>query len=1155
MLKTVSLADKYDLSVGRVFITGIQALARLPILQHERDKRAGLDTGTYISGYRGSPVGGLDTTLEKMGSRLSDNKIVFQPGLNEESSIVAVWGSQQSDIYKDATVDGVVGMWYAKGVGIARGQDALKHANIAGTSRTGGVLAIVGDDHGCQSSAIPHQSDQELASAMIPILAPSNIQEIVDFGQIGIAMSRFSGCWTALKVTVETVEIAGTVEIDPACLTIVEPTDFAMPAEGLGIRWPDPALDGEKRLHGPKMEAVQAFARANRVDRTIYDSSKARIGIVASGKAFQDLQQALEELGIGSQEAEALGLRVYKVGLVWPLERAGALAFAEGLDEIMIVEEKRAFIEEQFARLLFERGGALPKLYGKLDASGQLSLPSFGQLDPAMVGGAVWQALERNGLTDRVPLRKPHQRNLHPANPSGEVPVRSPFFCSGCPHNRSTVVPEGSKAMGGTGCHAMAIWLPYRNTETLTQMGGEGLNWLGRAPFARTKHMFQNMGDGTYTHSGALAIRAAAASGANITYKILYNDAVAMTGGQKLPSQITVPQISRQVTAEGARRVVVVTDEPGKYGADADFAPNVQIRDRSDLDAVQRELRDIEGLTVLIYDQTCAAEKRRRRKRKEFPDPDRRVFINSDVCEGCGDCSAKSHCISVQPLETDLGRKRVIDQSNCNKDFSCLEGFCPSFVTVHGGRPRASAPVTTEGAVLPPAPRAPLDERWNALVTGIGGTGVITVGQIIGMAAHLEGLGCSVLDFTGLAQKNGAVTSHVRIAPTQEALHAVRVPRGSANLVLACDAVVAASPAAVTAMAQGVTHAVVNNDMAPVAAFVTQGDMDFGNDAVRAMITEAVGVGNLDLIDATRLATKLTGDSVSTNLFMLGFACQKGLVPLSREALEEAIRINGVAVQRNLDAFWWGRRAAVDLAAVESAAAEDRPALSNRFEDVLDRRVAFLTRYQDADYGNRLKSLAEAALAAERRVAPNSDRLAHAVTETMFRLMAYKDEYEVARLYSDPRFRENLQKQFDGDYKLSFHLAPPLLAKRDARTGHLQKKTYGGWMLKVFAILAKGRKLRGTMFDPFGYTAERRMERRLIDEQEALITSLLTGLTADNFAATLDVVLAPQAIKGYGHVKEANFERFEERQAELLAALKAGKRVRSETISLVAPVG
>ncbi len=1140
-LRCVTLEDKYVQTSGHVFITGIQALVRLPLLQIQKDTENGLNTAAYISGYRGSPLGAYDTTLLKEKKILADHKVVFHPGLNEEAAVNAVWGSQHTDIDETATVDGVVGIWYAKGVGVARAMDALKHANFAGTSRLGGVLALVGDDHNCQSSAIPHQSEYDLTSAMLPILAPATVQEILDYGQIGIALSRYSGCWVSLKVTVETIEIAGTVDVGQDRIRIHIPEDYNLPPEGLGIRWPDPPMSAEQRLHGPKMEAVQAFARANTVDRMIFNSPNAKIGIVTAGKAYQDLRQSLSDLGIGPDEAEALGLRVYKLGMIWPIERQQALNFLDGLDEVIVIEEKRGFIEEQIAHLLMTRGGIVPRLYGKRAVDNTILFPSIGQIDSDMIGRALYDRIVARGLPAHITIKAPHSRNIVPATVTMDLPSRAPFFCSGCPHNRSTKVPEGSMAMGGTGCHAIALWLPYRKTETLPQMGGEGLSWLGRSPFTKMNHVFQNLGDGTYNHSGILAIRAAAAGGVNITYKILYNDAVAMTGGQPHDKQLSVPMISRQVYAEGAKRIAVVTDEPEKYPADVDFAPGTTLHHRSDMDAVQRSLRETSGLTILIYDQTCAAEKRRRRKRGTYPNPDRRVFINDAVCEGCGDCSEQSHCISIQPLETELGRKRIVDQSNCNKDFSCVEGFCPSFVSVKGGRLRVKKPVeaiSVNRTILPLPTQSALEQPFSILITGIGGTGVITLGQIIGMAAHLEGKGCSVLDFTGLAQKNGAVTSHVRIAAHQDDLHAVRIPSGSTDLLLACDAVVAASQVVLRTLAKGISSAVVNADITPVAGFVKNGDMDFQEQSIRDAITGAVGTDASDFVEATHLATALVGDSVATNIFMLGYAFQKGHVPLTLQALEEAIRINGTAVQKSLDAFNWGRLSACDREKVQGIGGSKKtPKQNDDLETIITRHSAYLRQYQNDAYARRYLDMVNKVSEREKECTKGHQDFTGAVVHSLFKLMAYKDEYEVARLYVNGRFQEKLREQFEGDFKLSFHLAPPLLAKRDSVTGHLRKREFGAWIFYAFRLLAKMRALRGGIFDLFGYTDERRMERRLIAEYCELIDRLLPNLSEHTQRQFAEIARLPMDIKGFGHVKEARVKTYQENLQKLMAAV------------------
>ncbi len=1149
-LAQVTLEDKYSLKSGRIYLSGVQALVRLPMMQRQRDLAAGLNTGGFISGYRGSPLGVYDNALWQARRLLRENNIHFQPGINEDLAATAVWGSQQVNLFPGATVDGVFGIWYGKGPGVDRSVDPLKHGNTAGTSAHGGVLAIAGDDHGCQSSTLAHQSEQIFEAAMLPILNPATVQEYLDFGLYGFALSRFSACWVGFKAIAETVESSASVQVDPSRLKLVLPQDFEMPPGGLGMRWPDPPLEAERRLHGPKMAAVAAFARANPIDRLELDPPAPRFGIITTGKAYLDVRQALADLGLDDKAAAALGIRLYKVGLTWPLEASGARRFAEGLSDVLVVEEKRGFIEGQLVRLLYNLDAARrPTVVGKADESGAPLLPSAGELTPTMVARAIVLRLKRLGeesphLTQRLARLESFDKMLD-ATPLATQ--RTPFFCSGCPHNTSTRVPEGSRAQAGIGCHAMAMYVPSRHTATITHMGGEGANWIGQAPFTSEKHVFQNLGDGTYSHSGLLAIRAAAAAGVNITYKVLFNDAVAMTGGQPVEGQLNVAQITRQVASEGAKRVVVVTDEPEKYPSDVGFAAGVTVRHRDDLDQVQRELRETPGLTVLVYDQTCAAEKRRRRKRGQFPDPPKRVFINELVCEGCGDCSEKSNCVSVKPVETEFGRKRAIDQSNCNKDFSCLKGFCPSFVTVHGGQPRklkkpATAVAEDPFAHLPLPQQRPLGEAYGILITGIGGTGVITVGALLGMAAHLEGKGCTVLDFTGLSQKNGAVMSHVRLAPHPEDLHAVRIAAGGADLLLGCDMVVAASPAALSRVENGVTRAVINSYLAPTAAFVVNPDIDFETLAMQRALKAAAGDGGAEFLDGTGLATALMGDSIATNLFMLGYAFQKGLVPLSLAAIERAIELNGVAIEINKRTFAWGRLAAHDRTKVEALV---RPALRDEapapqsLAELVERRVQFLTAYQNAAYAARYRSAIAALETAEKTRGRGLTGLAEAAAKGLFKLMAYKDEYEVARLYTDGEFQKKLHQQFEGDFTLEFHLAPPLFARRDPVTGELQKSGYGGWVFSAFKLLSGLRRLRGTAFDIFGHTAERRMERRLIAEYEATLQRLAAALTPDNHALAVEIARLPEQIRGFGHIKERNLAKAKEREASLLAAFAA----------------
>jgi indolepyruvate ferredoxin oxidoreductase len=1147
------LEDKYTLQSGRIYLSGIQALVRLPMMQRERDRAAGLNTAGFISGYRGSPLGTYDTALWQAQRILEQHDIRFQPGLNEDLAATAVWGSQQVGLFPGAKVDGVFGIWYGKGPGVDRSVDVLRHANWAGTSRHGGVLAIAGDDHGARSTSTAYQSEQVFEAAMIPILNPATVQDYLDFGLLGFALSRFSGCWIGFKAVSEAVDSSASVSVDPQRVSVSIPEDFEMPPGGLHIRWPragmDWALEQEPRLHGPKMAAAQAFARANSIDRVVIDSPRPRFGIITTGKAYLDVRQALSELGISDEAAADLGIRVYKVGLTWPLEPQRALSFAQGLKDILVVEEKRGFIENQLVRLLYNVDASRrPSVVGKTDEAGATLIPSTGELTPTMVARAVVTRLRRLPDTSQFDERL---ARLESFERSAVAPVskiqRTPFFCSGCPHNTSTRVPAGSRAMAGIGCHSMALFMADRHTATLTHMGGEGANWIGQAPFTTERHVFQNLGDGTYAHSGLTAIRAAAVAGVNITYKILYNDAVAMTGGQPVEGALTVPQIAHQVSAEGARRVVVVAEQPEKYSPHSGLPKSIAVRHRDDLDVVQRELREIPGLTVLIYDQTCAAEKRRRRKRGLYPDPPERIFINEAVCEGCGDCSVKSNCIAVLPVETQFGRKRQIDQSNCNKDFSCLKGFCPSFVTVRDATPRQLGGLAAASgdpfARLTEPKRQPLERPYSIIVTGVGGTGVVTLGALLGMAAHLEGKGCTVLDVSGLAQKNGAVMSHVRLTPRPEDLYAVRVAAGAADLLLGCDLVVAASPAALSRIEAGATKAVINSHVQPTAAFIVDPDVDFETATMLQAIKAAAGDGGTDIVDATGLASTLMGDSIATNLFMLGYAFQKGLVPLSLAAIARAIEMNGISVDNNKRSFAWGRLAAVDRAQVEAlvrnALGDDAAPEPRGLDALVESHAAFLADYQDTAYAHRYRDTVATIKAAAATRAHGYSGLAEAVARNLFKLMAYKDEYEVARLYTDGAFRKKLQRQFEGDFTLQYHLAPPLLASRDPATGEPRKRVFGPWMRHVFKLLARLRRLRGTVFDIFGYTQERRMERRLIADYEAIVRELAVSLNPDNHALAVEIASLPAKIRGFGHVKQRNVESAKACEAELLALLRS----------------
>ena len=1147
---TVTLDDKYLLNHGRVYLTGTQALVRLPMIQRQRDLAAGLNTAGFISGYRGSPLGSYDQALWKAKKFLQDQHIFFTPGVNEELAATAVWGSQQVGLFPGAKYDGVFGIWYGKGPGVDRSGDVFKHANAAGTSKHGGVLLIAGDDHACKSSTLPHQSEHIFDAAMIPVLYPTGVQEIIDLGLHGIAMSRYSGLYTAFKCISDTVDASGSINIDIDSPKIVLPEDFVMPASGVSIRWPDPPMEQELRLQQGKIYAALAYCRANKLNRITIDSDKPRLGIIASGKSYLDVLQALENLGIDERHAAEIGIRLMKVGMPWPLEPTAVREFAMGLDEILVVEEKRQLIEYQMKEQLYNwRDDVRPRVIGKYDDHGEWEvsrsdwlLPAAGELTPAMIARVIAGRIRKFYTSKIVEARLKFIEDKEAAllRPRAKI-ARIPTFCSGCPHNTSTNVPEGSKALAGIGCHYMATWIRPEVTMTFTQMGGEGVPWVGIQPFTNMTHVFANLGDGTYYHSGLLAIRAAIAAKVNITYKILFNDAVAMTGGQPVDGPISVPMITHQVQSEGAGKIVVVTDDPDKYQApeiQSALAPGVSVHHRDELDEVQRVLREIPGTTIMIYDQTCAAEKRRRRKRGTFPDPAKRVVINELVCEGCGDCGTKSNCVSIVPVETELGRKRAIDQSSCNKDYSCVKGFCPSFVTVEGGQLKKRKAVVQEVLAALPEPTLPsLDRPWGILVTGVGGTGVVTIGALLGMAAHLENKGVAVLDMTGLAQKGGSVYTHVRISKNPEDIYAVRIAAGEANALLGCDMIVSTSDEALAKMQKGVTSGVVNADVSPTGDFTKQPDLQIPVAGMETVLRDAMT--SVDFIDASQLATALLGDGIYTNPFVMGYGWQKGLIPLSLASITRAIELNGTAVEKNKQAFDWGRHAAVDLRAVQKVATppEAKPEsqrMSQTIEEMVSRRKAHLSAYQNAAYAERYAALVAKVQTVEAEKFPGKKALSAAVARYAFKLMAYKDEYEVARLYADSDFRKRIADQFEGDYKLTFHLAPPMMNPPDPVTGEAKKSVFGPWMMTAFAVLAKFKGLRGTAFDIFGYSDERKMERQLIADYEKTLEELLAKVSADNYEVAVDIASIPEFIRGYGNVKHRHFVEAKKREGELL---------------------
>ena len=1151
-----SLGDKFDLDLTHQVLSGTQAVVRLTLMQRARDLKAGLNTAGLVTGYRGSPIAGLEGAFLRAAKICEKNHIVFKSGLNEDLAATALWGSQQAELRGEGKYDGVFGVWYGKGPGVDRTGDVFRHANHAGTSPHGGVLALLGDDHTCESSTSAHQSEFAMVDAMIPVLNPAGVQEILDYGLHGIAMSRFAGVWVSLKCVKDNIESTSVVDGRLDRVTTVTPTDFVMPAGGLNIRIADQATTKEARLHDYKRDAVLAYARANKLDKIIISGGAApKIGIITTGKSYLDVRQAMEELGIDEVEANKLGLRLYKVAMPYPMETQGLERFADGLELIIVVEEKRSLLEVQVKEELYNSAVRNPSIHayviGKKDEYGNALFPAKGALEPTDIAIALGERLIKFGagaaIKEKVSLLKGLKGNK-PELP--EAATRLPYFCPGCPHNTSTVVPEGAHAYAGIGCHFMASWMG-RNTEGFTQMGGEGANWIGEAPFSKRSHVFQNLGDGTYIHSGSLAIRAAVVAGTTMTYKILYNDAVAMTGGQSLDGHISVPMIVNQVRAEGAAKIVIVTDEPYKYPADSGIPADVEIFDRRDLMKVQTDLSKISGVTVLVYDQTCAAEKRRRRKRGLFPDPDKRVFINPAVCEGCGDCSKKSNCVAVSPMETALGTKRMIDQSACNKDFSCVNGFCPSFVTVHGAQIKSakSDPSKSAGAdvfarafaQVPDAKQPVLTHLpYAMMVTGVGGTGVVTISAILAEAAYLENKGFGSIDMTGLAQKGGAVACHMRFAATPDDITAIRIGTASCDLVLGCDLVVTASNKVLETVKPGKTAVIYSTHEMNIATFTLNPSYKLPGGALARSIEERVQGGPLVAIDAQRYAEKLFGDTIASNMFMLGFACQLGHVPVGPSSIEQAITLNGAAVEMNRNAFRMGRLAAHDRAAVDALMPKETKVAvkTETLDDVIAHRMGLLTDYQDAAYAQRYEATIAKLVAAERDKAAGRSGLAMAAAKGLYKLMAYKDEYEVGRLYSAPEFKAALDEQFAAHGKLEFHLAPPLLARRDSTTGEPRKIKLGAWMLPVFGWLAKGKRLRGTAFDVFGMTAERRLERQMIGDYEVLLAELGQKLTPRNHAIAVQLAANALDIKGYGHIKTKAYEQAKKREAQLLAQLR-----------------
>ncbi|MBX9453579.1 MAG: indolepyruvate ferredoxin oxidoreductase family protein [Mesorhizobium sp.] len=1111
------LEDRYTQTNGSVFMTGTQALVRIALDQARRDRAQDRKTGGFVSGYRGSPLGGLDLEIWRNKRLVADAGIEFLPAVNEDLAATAVLGSQQVETNPDRQVDGVFAMWYGKGPGVDRAGDALKHGNAYGSSPNGGVLVVAGDDHGCVSSSMPHQSDVAFMAWFMPTLNPASVSEYLEFGEYGYALSRFSGMWVGFKAVSETVESAASFELKPDRL--FNTPDFMPPPGGLHYRWPDlPGPQIEERIEAKK-QAIFAFAEANPIDRHIYDVKHARFGIVTTGKGHLDLMEALRLLGIGESECRELGIDIYKVGMVWPLARRDALDFVRGKEEVLVVEEKRGIIESQFKEYFYDWPGDKPKrMVGKRDENGERLIPWTGELSPRQLVPLVAKRLDGIFPGQGFAERAARIAGEPAISISVEGATRTPYFCSGCPHNTSTKVPEGSKALAGIGCHFMASWMD-RETSSLIQMGGEGVNWAASSLFTGKGHIFQNLGEGTYYHSGSMAIRQAIAAKANITYKILYNDAVAMTGGQPVDGPVSVQAIAQEVRAEGVERIALVSDDPARFHS-GDFPHGVTIHHRRELDAVQRELRDVEGVSVLIYEQTCATEKRRRRKRGTMADPGKVVVINELVCEGCGDCSVESNCLSVEPVETEFGTKRRINQSSCNKDFSCVNGFCPSFVTLEGAvrrkRTGRELDLTALASDLQEPELPALDKPYDLLITGVGGTGVVTIGALVTMAAHLEAKGSSVLDFTGFAQKFGPVLSFVRIASKPDAINQVRIDRGAADALIGCDIVVSSSPKA-SASYRPAMRAAVNLAKMPTGDIVRRRDADLAVDRRVTAITNVIGAERLAAVDANQLAETLMGDAVFANVMMLGFAWQKGLVPVGAAALAQAIELNGVAVEANHRALLIGRVAAANPERLVALLRPEKPK-PETLDEMIGRRADFLTQYQDAAYAARYREVVDKVREAEASL--GSDRLTMAVARSLFKLMAYKDEYEVARLHTQTGFADGLREQFEGDFRVVHHLAPPFLASEKDARGRPLKREFGPWIRLPFAALARMKRLRGTPFDLFGYTAERRMERELIGWYEQAVKHCLSHLSPESHDALCSTMEKPMQIRGYGPVKE-----------------------------------
>ncbi|MEM9576125.1 MAG: indolepyruvate ferredoxin oxidoreductase family protein [Pseudomonadota bacterium] len=1118
----ITLNDRYDLETSTVLLNGTQALVRLMLMQKARDRAAGVNTAGLVTGYRGSPLGAVDMQMQRALKPLTENDITFQPGLNEDLAATALWGSQQAELRGEGKFDGVFGLWYGKGPGVDRTGDVMRHANMAGSSTYGGVLMAMGDDHTGESSTVLHQSEMAMVDAYMPVVSPAGVQEVLDLGIYGFALSRFSGLWVGIKTMKDTVEVTSVVEAGLDRFNFVTPA-FEMPSGGLNIRLIDDRIEQEARLIDYKRHAAEAFAHANRMDKRIWGKPGAKIGFVAAGKNWLDLEHALSLLNIDAAEAERIGITTYKVAQTWPLDMKGFEAWAEGLDLIVVVEEKRKLIEVQIKEALFDnRRGR--RVYGGTK-NGETFFPAKWALDPVEIALKLGDVLMEEGRnTDGIAAGIAALKEARRSDNAEDIAARLPYFCSGCPHNSSTKVPEGSRAYAGIGCHFMAQWMD-RDTLGFTHMGGEGANWIGEAPFSSRAHVFQNIGDGTYNHSGVQAIRAAIAAGTTITYKVLYNDAVAMTGGQGNDGDLTAPRIVRELQAMGVKTLAVVYDE--KEDVDFEALKGVETFERAELQTVQEKFAKIPGVSVIVYIQTCAAEKRRRRKRGQFPDPDKRLFINTDVCEGCGDCGLQSNCVSIVPKETELGRKREIDQSSCNKDYSCIKGFCPSFVTLEGAALRKQPTAEIDLPDLPDPELPVIDGTWNIVVTGVGGTGVVTIGAIIAQAAHIDGKGAGMMEMAGLAQKGGAVHIHCRLADGPGDIKAIRVSTGEAHALIGGDLVVSAGAKTLGLTRSGQTGGVVNNHEIVTGDFTRDTEFRLPSERL-ALALEARLKDRVMLFDATELSRVVLGDSIYSNMMIFGASWQRGLVPLSYTAIESAIRLNGAAVERNLRAFEIGRWAAAHPDDAAALLAPNVLSLPPSTVDQIDFRARHLVAYQGKRLAGRYRRLLD-------RIDDKDVR--QSALKGYHKLLSYKDEYEVARLLLSSR--EKASETFEGDFRMTYNLAPPLFSK-EGPDGRPQKRAFGPWIERPLRVLARLKLLRGTPLDPFGYTAERKTERALIRQYEKDMAEVLPLLTDDTRDAIAALAELPLQIRGFGPVKAENEVKAAKRREELLSVIRAG---------------